>query len=455
MSSPDWAPPDLVHPKDYVVGDRRLTATTRAVSGEGVPRFPRLAATPYWPIIRHPTLRRLLPGLAFGSLADGMLVVAVSWLALQLAPAGHAGTWVAAAAAATILPAAAGTLLLGRLFRGRSGAQIAGLDALLRTVALAAIPIMYALGALTLASYVTLLAISSLLRSWGSAGRFTLLAEVLPPEQHLAGNATLAILFELGTVAGPPLAGLTIAWLGAPVVFALAAGGYGLLCLTYRYGLPEPVVTAEPPSAPPTRSHGFAVIRADPILQSLLALTFVFFFLYGPVSVALPILAAGQPGGGAGLFAGYVTAFGVGAVVGGLLTGYLRRWQTWPMTVGIVAAFGVALLPLGLGIGPVGGIVSLAVAGLVWAPYPSLSTTLFQRSTDTATLPRVLAANSTITVLSVPLGTMLGGPAVTALGPRPTLLICALATLIVGLGAAALTFARRRPAGAIEAGKVG
>lgn len=48
-------------------------------------RFPR--SSPYWPVLTHPRLRRVLPGLVISALGDGMSLVAISWLALQLAPA--------------------------------------------------------------------------------------------------------------------------------------------------------------------------------------------------------------------------------------------------------------------------------------------------------------------------------------------------------------------------------
>jgi predicted MFS family arabinose efflux permease len=47
-------------------------------------------------------------------------------------------------------------------------------------------------------------------------------------------------------------------------------------------------------------------------------------------------------------------------------------------------------------------------------------------------------------VLAVPLGTILGGPLVTAIGAGETLLICALATITLGTAAAVLTFTKRR-----------
>ncbi|MFF5053868.1 hypothetical protein ACFY1S_11875 [Micromonospora sp. NPDC000663] len=80
-------------------------------------RFPR--TSPYWPVVSHPLLRRVLPGLAVSALGDGMAVVAVIWLAVELAPSGQRETWIALAVAAYTLPSAAGTVLFARLLRGR------------------------------------------------------------------------------------------------------------------------------------------------------------------------------------------------------------------------------------------------------------------------------------------------------------------------------------------------
>ncbi|MFD7550954.1 hypothetical protein ACFV0R_16420 [Streptomyces sp. NPDC059578] len=64
--------------------------------------------------------------------------------------------------------------------------------------------------------YVALLAASSLLHAWGTAGRYTLLTEVLEERHHLAGNAAITILGEFATV----LLGLV-----AAVVVLLRRGG--------------------------------------------------------------------------------------------------------------------------------------------------------------------------------------------------------------------------------------
>lgn len=153
--------------------------------GVNVARF--VAGTPYWPVLSHPLLRRLLPGFVVSSLGDGMAVVAVSWLALELTPAPNRGLWVAGAVAAHTLPGAAGALLLGRFLRHRAPARLVGWDATLRAAALGAIPVASAVGELSIRLYIALLGISSVLHSWGQAGRYTLLARVLPERNHLAG----------------------------------------------------------------------------------------------------------------------------------------------------------------------------------------------------------------------------------------------------------------------------
>jgi len=406
-------------------------------------RFPR--SSPYWPVLTHPQLRRVLPGLVVSALGDGMSVVAIGWLALQLAPAGEGGTWVAIAFAAYLLPGAAGGVLFARLLHGRSGAQLAGWNATLRAVALAAIAVIHAAGGLDLTVYVVLLAISSLLAAWGSAGRYTLIAELLPSRHHLPANAMMTTIAELAAIVGPPLAGVLIGWTGAAVVIGIDAVSFAVLALTYRLAVPT-TRPARPAEDAGSRAGGFAVIFRDRTLLGLLVLSFVFFFLIGPVYAALPVHVAEDLHASATLLGAFFTAFGIGAVAGALVTAYLRRWPLWPTIVGIVAGGGAAMLPLGLG-APIGvALAGFVLAGIIWAPFNALSMALFQRDTPADRLAPVLAANGSIIMPAVPLGTALGGVLVEAIGARETLLACAVATVALGAGAAglrALTSGRR------------
>ncbi|MCX4695704.1 MFS transporter [Streptomyces sp. NBC_01408] len=403
-----------------------------------------IRASPYWPVIAHSTLRRLLPGFTVSSLGDGMAVVAVSWLAIELAPAAERGTWVALAAAAYTLSGSVGALVLGRFLRSRSPAQLVGCDALLRATALGAIPVCHAFGVLGVELYVALLAVSSVLHSWGQAGIYTILSRLLPERDHLAGNAVFSGIGSLATVFGPPLAGALIVWGDAATVIAVDAATFLVLAVTFLIGVPRD--TAPAPENGGSRTAGFAVIRRTPALLGLLGLSFAFFFLFGPVYVALPLHVSDDLGGSAALLAAFYTAFGVGAVLGSVVTGYLSRLPMWPVTTGIVIAFGFFLLPAGLGAPTWAAVAGFAVAGLLWPPYASLSTALFQRSAPRELLPQVLAASSAVRVLSVPLGTALGGPLVAALGAQGTLSASAVSITVLGLAAACAAHgASRKP----------
>lgn len=382
--------------------------------------------SPYLPVIRHPVFNRILPGLVLSAVGDGMSAVAVGWLALQLAP-GHArGLWVGLAIAAYALPGAVGAIAFGPLLRNCGGAQLAAWDGALRAAFLGAIALLSACGGLSIGRYVVLLALSALLSAWGSAGRYTVIAQVLPATLHLPANALLTVIAEASTVAGPAIAGLLIAILGAPAVLAVDAATFAVLAVSFLQI--KAMTPATAPGGDGGRSEGFAVIRRDPHLLGLMVLTFWFFLLFGPVPVAVPLLVSSASEVGL-----LYTAFGVGAVIGAVVTGHLRRLPLWPTTIGVVIGFGLLLLPLGLALPLWAHMVTLALAGLAWAPYPATSMSLFQRTVPAGQLPPVLAARGAVLVVSTPLGTLLGAPLVQAVGPSATFVTCGAATAAVGL----------------------
>ena len=262
------------------------------------------------------------------------------------------------------------------------------------------------------------------------------IAELLPQQHHLPANAVMTTINEFATIVGPPLAGILIGWTDAAVVIAIDAASFAVLAATYRFAVPNTRSEKSPSAA------GFRTIRRDRALVGLLMLSFGFFFLFGPFYAALPIHVTDELHASATMLGAYYTAFGIGAVIGGLVTGYLRRLPLWPTTVGIVAANGAALLPLGLGAPPAVALASFTLAGIIWAPYMSTSMALFQRTTPTDRLGPVLAANGSVLVVAVPLGTVLGGTLVTAMGARETLLVSAVATVVLGACAAGLLVLR-------------
>lgn len=408
---------------------------------------------PFAPIISHPKLRRIWPGFVVSFVGDGMSAVAVSWLALELAPRQHQGLWVALAVGAYTLPGAAGAVLLGPFMRGRSGAQLVTWNATLRATGLGLVPVAAFFDVLSIGVYAGLLAVSSLLQSWGSAGYYTLVAETLPRSRHLSANALISTLSQTGILIGPVVGGLLIAWTGALWALAVDALTFAVLAVSCRLAVPS---AARDPRAKEgeegeeekDRASGFRTIARTPALLGVMALTFGFYLLYGPVEVGLPIHVANDLGAPASVLAWHFAAFGAGAICGGLLASHLGRLPHWLILNGSVLGAGLTLLPLGLGAPVAVTVPCFGAVGLLYAPFGATATALIQRTVTGDRLAQVLAARSALLVTSGPAGIGIGGLIVAGWGAGRAILAATLATLGLGVVSAVLSGLRRlrRPA---------
>jgi hypothetical protein len=404
----------------------------------------RVRTSPYYPAVSHPVVRRLLPGVGLSALGDGMSAVAVAWLALKLAPADSRALFAGAAIAAYSLPGALGTVLFGRWLSQWTGSRIAAIDATLRAAVLGLAGCLALAGHLNVLFLIVLLGASSLFSAWGVAGRYTLIAELLPAEHRIAGNTLFGLADQVSITIGPALAGLIAAAAGPAVVVTFDAVTWAVLAWSFARVTPLVRHGGERRSeARPRPGGAWAAIRSAAVLPGLLALSFGFYLLYGPVEVAIPLHVAVDLHGSAALLGSFWAVFGVGAIAGGLAAPYLRRLPTWPTMTAIVLGWGLALLPLGLPVPLWGALGGFCVAAVIWGPWTSLSMAVFQEATPPQVLAQVLAARSSLLILATPVGTALGGPLISAVGARGTLLLCAVATIVIGLITAAILLAVR------------
>ena len=288
---------------------------------------------------------------------------------------------------------------------------------------------------------------SSLLSAWGVAGKYTLISDLLPAEHRIAGNTVFGLADQLSLMIGPALAGVVTAVAGPAVVIALDAASWVVLAISYAriaplaarlapsHPPPPPTAAQNPSHATPTppQAGGWAVIRSSPVLPGLLALSFVFYLLYGPIEVARPGARGHRPariGGAAGRV--------LGGIRGG--RGDRRAHRAFPAALAGVADHDLDRDRLGPGDSPARaarsavdrarrllrrrrhlGPVDVTVDGGTPGRQPAGRT----RS--------VIAARSSLLILASPLGTALGGPIVAALGARGTLLASSTATIVLGL----------------------
>jgi predicted MFS family arabinose efflux permease len=399
-----------------------------------LPRAPKIPEA-YRRLLQHRPTRLLLTGLGASALGDGLSIVTIAWLAVRIAPASDVGFFVGLAVAAYTLPGVIGAVAFGRLLRGRPARTMLLAHCLLRAGCLGAVALLYAGGTLAPALYVILLAGSSLMYAWGNAGQYTMLSEAGGPEGRMAVNSLASAQVSFATIVGPLLAGLLLGFVSPGLLLAVDAASFAFLgVVAWRAGAATEAV--EQPIDSRAAESGFRLLRR-PDLLSLTLVTWVFFFLYGPVEVALPVYVAVDLQGPSELLGAYWTTFGVGALAANLITGTIRGRNMRRITLLIVAGWGACLLPFAFAPIPV-TLVAFALGGVIYGPFIPLTYALFQSSTTAANLPSVLAARSAVVMISTPLGTAIGGPLVGALGAAGTLGVSGLTTLVLAAAAGVL-----------------
>src|SRR5919197_5667874 len=240
----------------------------------------------YRDLLRDPRARKLLAGLGVSSLGDGMSVVTIAWLAVQVAPAGRLGLFVGLAIAAYTLPGVIGAIAFGRLLRHRPARVLVLVHGLLRTGFLGVVALLWAVGSLAPSAYVGLLAGSSLMSAWGNGGQYTMLSELGGPDGRLAVNSLATAQVSFAVIVGPSIAGVLIAWIGPDWLIALDAASFAYLGIQ-AWRTPTSVTTTQQPVDAAAAESGLRLLAGRRDLLGLTALTWVFFFLYGPVETAL------------------------------------------------------------------------------------------------------------------------------------------------------------------------
>ena len=391
--------------------------------------------TTYRTLLADRRTRRLLSGLGVSSLGDGISTVTIAWLAILVAPADRVGLFVGLAVAAYTLPGAIGALAFASLLRDRSPRALVLIHCLLRTSFLGLIAVLWFTDALTPNVFVALLAGSSLMSAWGNAGQYTLLSELGGPAGRLAVNSLASAQVSFAVIVGPALAGILLTRIDPGWLVAADAASFAFLGLQ-AWRTPTQATTTDEPVDTRGAESGFRLLRR-PDLLGLMVVTWLFFFLYGPVEAALPVYVAHDLDAGAGLLGIYWTSFGLGALAATVITGTVRARNLRRVTLLIVAGWGVCLLPFAFA--PVGvTLICFAAGGLIYGPFIPLTYALFQSATTTSNLPSLLAARSALTLVSTPLGTAIGGPIVESIGAAETLTASGIATVVLAAAASIL-----------------
>jgi len=268
-----------------------------------------------------------------------------------------------------------------------------------------------------------------------------------PTDQHVAGNSLITVASYAGTIVGPAVAGVIIAASSPAVAIGVDAASYTLLVLAVlvsrRIRAPRSIPQEDQSVVRTLRTLG-----RQPAVLGITLLCVVFFGLYGPVEVALPVFVSATLHAGPGILGGYWTLFALGATAGALAASCVQRFGLWRVAIAVTVGWGICLVPFGFVDSSLVGFIALAVGGLVYGPLLPLKQTIIHRYTAPGSLTSVAAATGILIVPAAPIGTAVGGPLVATIGPGDTLLASGLATIVAaGVGAMILLVHTKRRAG--------
>ncbi|MCC6312762.1 MAG: MFS transporter, partial [Thermomicrobiales bacterium] len=292
----------------------------------------------------------------------------------------------------------------------------------------AAIPALHAIGALTFPVLLALAFLGALLDAPGATARRALLPELSARAGWPLERATSAAqVAERGArLIGAPAAGLLVALFGPSEVLWIDAASFAISALMVALLVPGPGPAPAPQRAGYMREllEGLRFIRGDaPIAAILLVLLVTNFLDSAWFAVTAPVYAEEMYRSAAALGLLFGATAG-GSVAGALVYGAFGvRWPRRPVFVAdfVVAASQLILLAM---FPPLWAAVAIcALAGFGAGPLnPIIAAVSLERIPPLAR-GRVLGALTGVGFLAMPLGALVAGPLLTAVGLRTVLLL--------------------------------
>jgi MFS family permease len=367
---------------------------------------------------RHRSFTLLWAGGFISNIGSWMQTVAVG--ALIISNTGSA-TWAVLVAAGAFLPIGVlspiGGALADRLPR-RPVLVIGNLAAAASAVLLA---VLVAAGRDQPGALVALVTLQGSASALIGPFQQAILPDLVPQAEFLAATSLNSTQFNLGRIAGPALAGATVAAFGYPVAFVANAASFLAVVVALAF------VRLGPPGGRASGllvalRSGFTAARLEPSCRAAIGTIAVVAFLASPFIALVPVMAHHlTPGGGpravAQTTALLTTAQGAGAVAGALcLAPLAARLGRGRLLAGNLVLLPAVLIAYGAAQTRWQGVALLFVVGLVYIGVLSGLTTLVQLRAPQAYRGRVLSFFLVALGVAYPLGSLAQGPVIDWIG---------------------------------------
>jgi MFS family permease len=253
------------------------------------------------------------------------------------------------------------------------------------------------------------------------------------PEELTASNVVSSSIESLGMFAGPAIGGLVLVFSGQAAVFLLAAATFlwsAILILRIQVeddGRAALDDDEEPPSFLRQALTGFGTVAREPGPRLLVGLFTAQALIAGALLVFEVVVALDLLGKGDAWVGVLSAAFGIGALLGALLSGMLVTRGRLAVDFGVgILLWGLPLVLIGIWPHPAVAVGTMALLGVGNTLVDVSGMTLLQRSVPDDVLARVFGVLETMFMASVSVGAILAPLLVNLVGSRTALVVMGL-----------------------------
>jgi MFS family permease len=365
-----------------------------------------------------PAFRRLFAAEAVSMLGTGVAPVALVFAVLSISDAAGVGLVLAA----RTIPEVVLLLGAGVVADRRSPRIVLMLADAARASTQGLTAVLLITGEAELWQLAALQAAYGAAEAFSGPARASLIADVVAPEKLQAANSLRAFAESVARIAGPAIAGILVVAVGAGWGLAVDAVSFAASAL-----LLASLAVVSPPSRATRRMladlrDGWRAFRSiDWLWRGVLTMS-LWNAAWAAYAVLGPVVAEE-----ATVWAAVSTAYGIGAVAGGLLLVRVR-----PRRPGLLFTVGLALgsapaVALATGLPVAAAAAAAAVAGAGAVGFNATWQSVVQREVPRESLSRVTSYDLFGSFALGPVGFALGGLLAEPLGPSTALLLAGLA----------------------------
>lgn len=261
--------------------------------------------------------------------------------------------------------------------------------------------------------------------------------DLVPRSELPMAVALNSIGFNIARSVGPAIGGLVVAGFGVQASFILnAVSNVFIIGVLLMWRPKRPVDELPREHLLPAMVSGLRYVGGSPTVLTVMLRCFVFTGLAGAVWALLPLVARQDLGGGPSTYGILLTSLGVGAIIGALNIGTLRRRTSGQVMVALgTTCFAVATLVAGLMQSLYAVVPALVLGGAAWMTTLSSFNVMVQLSAANWVKARVLSIYQMSLFGGLALGSWGWGHAAEALGTGQALAIAGaglLASLVLG-----------------------